>query len=401
VSSRSRRLLWLIPALSLGFGVAAIALQAAIPAEQLPREDRLDAPDVLFPLGFVAYAIVGALIAARHPRNAVGWLFCAVGVMSPVTGFLWAYALYSVEWSALPGETAAAWAFAWSSEPLLSIIALLLLLFPNGRFLSPRWRVAAFVALAAALIRALAIALDPGPLYTFKSVSNPVGLEGAGGALEAIAAIAAVASTALLAAGGISVVVRYRRASARERRQIKWLAFTAAFAVLMLLSFTALELVAETDRGTGEVITSILAFLTLAAIPTGAGIAMLRHRLYDIDVVIRRTVVYGALTATLVGAYLGMVLLLQLALSPESDIAIAGSTLAVAALVRPARRRIQELVDRRFYRSRYDAAQTLESFGARLRDEVDLDALGGDLRSVVADTMQPAHVSLWLRGAPR
>jgi hypothetical protein len=406
VSARGRRLVSLVPALSLVLGIAAALLLGSIPSEELPREDRLDLIDVLFSAGFVAYAVVGVLIAVRQPRNPVGWLFCGFGVLYPLAGALWSYAMYGMHAtsSGLPGDALAAWAFAWSGEAVLVLVVLLLLVFPDGRFLTPSWRWVGLAAAAVAVVFALAIAFDPGPLHTFEELSNPLGIDAAGGALEGVREAAAVGVTALLIVARVSLVVRFRRAEATARQQIKWLAVGAASVVVLMVAFSVLELVAETDRGWGEVVSSTLALLALALIPVTVAIAMLRHRLYDVDVVINRTLVYGALTAALAGAYLGTVLLLQLALNPltdQSDLAIAGSTLAVAALVRPLRARIQELVDRRFFRRRYDAARTLESFGTRIRDEVALEALGGDLRAVVAETVQPAHVSLWLREAPR
>jgi hypothetical protein len=397
-----RRLLWAVPGLSLAIGVAATWLLASVPSESLPRVDRLDLLDVLFVLAFVAYAAVGALVATRQPRNAVGWLFCAAGLAIPLSGLLWSYAIYSVYADSLPADQWAAWVFAWSGEPLLLIVVLLLLLFPDGRFLTGRWRRLGYATVFTAIVWAAAIALDPGRLADFHAASNPVGIEGAAGLLEAVAGVASALETLLLVLAGVSIVVRYRRSEASERMQIKWLAATAALTALIVLVFGTLEATVETDRGTGELVTSVLAFLALALIPVGVGIAMLRHRLYDVDVVINRTLVYGALTAALVATYVGVVLLLQLALGPlteDSGLAIAGSTLAVAALVRPLRGRIQATVDRRFYRRKYDAAQTIESFGTRLRDQVELDALSAELRGVVADTMQPAHVSLWLREA--
>jgi hypothetical protein len=313
------------------------------------------------------------------------------------------YGVYATS-DGLPAQELAAWAFAWSGEAVFFLVVLLLLLFPDGHFLTARWRWVGYAAGAVAGLFALAIALDPGPLYTFQAIRNPLGVDTADGTLEVAREIASTALSAFLVAGGVSLVVRFRRAQATARQQIKWLAVGAGTAVVLVVAFSLLELFTETDRGLGEVVTSTLALLSLMIIPVTLAVAMLRNRLYDVDVVINRTLVYGALTAALAGAYLGTVLLLQLALSPvteQSDLAIAGSTLAVAALVRPLRGRIQELVDRRFFRRRYDAARTLESFGVRVRDEVGLDALSGDLRAVVADTMQPAHLSLWLRGAGR
>jgi hypothetical protein len=235
----------------------------------------------------------------------------------------------------------------------------------------------------------LALAFAPGPFDEYPWVDNPLGIQGLpsdvlGGIGLPILLAASLASIA-------SLVVRFRRSRGVERQQLKWV--TAAAALLIVVWFLNLAVAGSVDDDWAWA-TLITAMFAVAG---AMAIAMLRYRLYDIDVVINRALVYGALTATLAGGYLGTVLLLQLVLSPSSDLAIAGSTLAVAALFRPARRHIQELVDRRFYRRRYDAARTLERFGARLRDEVELDRLSGELISVAADTMQPAHATLWLR----
>ncbi len=365
--------------------------------------------DDAFGLLVIGYAIVGTLIASRHPANPIGWILLAIALSFALSFFGEAYAASESN----PGLELVVWLSAWGWWVWLMLAAIFLpLLFPDGRLLSRRWRPVAWLGAAALGSSILSEALRPGDLDLDSAVAiaNPLGVGGAAADVVALLedlgnVLAAVAF--LLAAA--SLVIRFRRSDGVERLQLKWFAYVGLIA-LAGLAVAMVQVLGGTQPGeeSGSSLVDVLgvvgwgtALLSIViGIPVATGVAILRHRLYDVDVVIKRTLVYGALTATLLAAYLGSVLLLQLALSPlteESDLAIAGSTLAVAALFRPARRRIQAAVDRRFFRRRYDAARTLERFGARLRDEVDLDSLNGELRAVVADTMQPAHVSLWLR----
>jgi len=393
----SPRLAWLAPALTLGL----VAVMLPLTWETA----EYDGAEIVFGLAFVAYAVVGALIASRHPRNPVGGLFVALGLLSALTETLFSYATQSAGPGPVPDTVAAAaWVSAWAGEPGFVLLVLLLLLFPDGRYVSRRWRGVGSVAVALLVSWTLAAALAPGPLRDVPGVDNPVGIDSLAGALEVLTGAAPVAFFLLVPVAVASVVARYRSAGGEQRQQIKWLAMAGGFAIATILGVALTGLFTNTDAGIGDLLTALLVGVAVTAFPVAAGIAILRHRLYDIDVVISRALVYGSLTATLAGAYLGLVLLLQLALSPlagDSDLAVAASTLAVTALFRPLRSRIQRLVDRRFYRSRYDATLTLQGFSARLRHELDLDALGTDLRAVVHDTMQPAHVSLWLREAQR
>jgi hypothetical protein len=397
----ARRLAWSLWAAALV--LAAVSLTFRILNDGTTHSNSLGSPELDAVLGilFLTFPTVGAVIASRRPDNLIGWLFLLAGLGAQLEDALLGYGTYAllVEPGSLPGGALAGLVADLIWIPMLvTTLSLLLLLFPTGRPPSPRWRPLVWVIAIGSAVYVVSTAINPGPLYFFESTVNPLGVEGAGSVVQTIVDLTGGPFLLTTLAAAVSLFLRFRRSRGVERQQIKWLVYAAA----VLVGSTPLMVALGGVEVGGVLISDLLFALLVSAVPVAVGAAILRHRLYDIDVVINRTLVYGALTATLVGAYVGSVLLLQLALSPlteDSDLAIAGSTLAVAGLFRPARSAIQRVVDRRFYRRRYDTARTLESFGARVRDQVELDALGAELRGVVAETMQPAHVSLWLREA--
>ena len=345
---------------------------------------------VAFAIAALAFATVGALVVARVPGNPIGPVFCLTGAILAVGDFVFQYAdraLYITP-GELPGGNAAAWLQNFGLPPAFGLLGVALLLFPEGRLPSRRWRPALWLALAGIGLNMLGYALRPGPLdEPFAVVTNPLGVPGTFGLMDAMSGFGWMFMGASVALAAAATPIRLARARGLERAQLKWLALATAITGVAVVSDVISYFVGA--EGIGALRDVVLA-LGFAVFPLAAGAAILRYRLYDIDVVINRTLVYGALTATLAATYLGLVLLVGLAVG-RSGLAVAVSTLAVAALFRPARGRIQAAVDRRFYRRRYDAAQTLEAFGARLRDEVDLEAVGLALHAAVRDTVQPAH----------
>jgi hypothetical protein len=387
-----RRLAWAAAALSFACVVASVALWVA-DGEDV-RHLVGDASHLNAVLIVLTFSAVGALIVFRRPSHRVGWIFCIAGLLSAVTELATSYAVHADRSRPpLPARDLAASVGDVGWVPALGAIVFLLLLFPDGRPLTGRWWLAVRLAGLGIVLTTVALVLHPHELLPEERlrIENPYAVPAARHVLDAMVAIGAVLTLGAMVAGVVSLVLRWRRSSGAERLQLKW--FTYAAAVL------AVAALATNDLGDSVPIGAVRAALIGPVLAVATGVAILRHRLYDIDVVINRTLVYGALTVTLGAVYLGLVLLLGLAVG-RSNLSIAVSTLAVAALFRPARARIQAAVDRRFSRHRYDAGQTLEAFGARLRDELDLEALGADLRGVVHDTVQPAHVSLWLRSEP-
>jgi hypothetical protein len=337
----------------------------------------------------VSFPVVGALIATHRPRNPIGWLFCVVGVFQGLIIATEAYSDYALRVApgTVPGGLLTNWVAQWVWAPSVGLLVTFLpLLFPDGRLPSPRWRPVAWLS---AFSIVLTCGLYGVLLWPLRAVvdRDPFELLPAGQAivLNAAAPFMLLCGLVCLAA----LAVRFRRARGIERQQLKWLLFAAAITVVILGLSLSL------------VVNRLWLLPLVPAIPVAAGIAILRYRLYDIDRIISRTLVYGLLTALLAGVYSGAVLVLgQVFGGVGRDLpswAVAGVTLAVAALFQPARRRIQAVVDRRFNRRKYDVAKTVEAFSVRLRHEVDLDALSAELLAVADQTMQPTMASLWLR----
>jgi hypothetical protein len=346
----------------------------------------------------VGYSTVGAVVASRRPGNPVGWILCAIGLSWGVDHFNSEYAIYTLLSApgTLPDGEVAAWFTTVPWVPGLGLFVFMALLFPDGRLLSSRWRPFAWLSALLVAVGTIMSAFSPGPILGL-TVPNPLGIEGLPNVYERLQAL----MFALIFVASASLLVRLHRARGVERQQIKWVAYAGALAAsASLLNYTIFEAM---DVRWLELVGKVPALVGILGIPTAVGIAILRYRLYEIDTLINRTLVYGLLTVLLAALYFGCVAMTQVIFraltgqEQQPQLAIVVSTLAIAALFNPLRRRIQSFIDRRFYRRKYDAGKTLEAFSARLRDETDLGALSNDLVRVVRDTMQPAHVSLWLR----
>jgi hypothetical protein len=351
--------------------------------------------DVPFHVISLTFATLGALISSRRPGNVMGWIFLATGVLGGLETFFGQYAkvALAVDGPILPGGALAAWLAMLAQNSFPVSIVFLVLLFPDGRLPSRRWRLAAWGMGSFLAVTLVLGALNPGPFPEFPSANNPFGVEGA------------KPSGTLLIAGGLggllcvvltllSLVVRFYFSRGEKRLQLKWFTYAAVVGLstpLLLSSFAP---------GLFQVLGQLAWTVGFLSLPLSAGVAILKYRLYDIDIIINRTLVYGPLTVMLVAVYVGGVLVLgytfRTLTGSGSQLSIVASTLLIAALFNPMRRRVQNFIDHLFYRRKYDAARTLETFSARLRDETDLDALRSELLSVVQDTMQPEHASLWL-----
>ena len=409
MSGRASRIAWTLWGLALvlafvGVLFGVLAFSAPLPEGREPLLASIAVQDAVV----VLYGVLGGLIVSRHGRNVIGWIFCFVaislGILTFASGYA-DYALYARD-GTLPGAVLAAWVVNWLFVPAVYIsMCYLFFLFPDGRLASPRWRPVIRAVSIVAAVATLSSALEPGRLFTFPTVENPFGLGEPFGRVAVVANdITDLAAMPAFLVSLASMVARLRGAWGRERLQLKWITYAAT---LTATSFAASFLAGALPESWRVI--SDLFFLAgvvgFAGIPVAATAAILRHRLYDIDVLINRTLVYGLLTLSLAVVYVGGIVLTQgffrALTGQETRLAVVASTLAMAALFGPLRRRMQAFIDRRFYRRKYDAAKTLEAFSVRLRDETDLDTLGEDLVGVVREAVQPAHARLWLRPLAR
>ena len=391
---RNHRLAWAI------VGVTVAANAGAIVLGLLDRSVQSLTATVMFTVVTIPFALLGALIVSRRSGNAIGWLFMAVALFLSIPhNLLQNYAVYTLVVSpdSLPGGKVAWW-FASSTFDGMFVLfmSLLLLLFPNGRPLTPRWRWAVWLAVFGAVCSLAkgftAFTTEP-PL---SGVSNPLAVTGTGkSVLDVIMAVGNVPTLIGVIAGFASVVLHFRRSVGVERQQVKWIVAGAlVVAVVMIFS----EVISAAGGGDYSGFGFVLA---LVLFPTLMALAILRYRLYDIDLVIRRTLVYACLIAALALLYLGGIAILgaafRSATGASGALAVTLSTLAVAVAFQPLRHRIQHAIDRRFARRSYDAEASVRAFTGRLREQIDLDVLCRELVGVVDDTVQPRHATLWLR----
>jgi hypothetical protein len=372
---------------------------------------RIDSLNDWSQVAFVMFPVMGILIAVRQPKHAMSWLFLAEGLASALT-VAGTELLILLITTSPGGRLDPGWAWAillttWASGCLWVLFFIIVLLFPDGRLPSPWWRPFAWGAMAIALI-AFIFNFRPEPITIspeLPQVDNPLGIP----ALAALAPVWSVVQLLTVATGMVcflAPVLRYRSAGGVERQQLKWLVVGAGFLFFWVGAFMLSRVLTLPPLLTS--IIELMGGLGAAVIPVVMTFAILRYRLYDIDLIIRRTLIYGVLTALLAGVYFGGVVLIQALLKPltgaGNDLAVVATTLLIAALFLPLRRRVQGFIDRRFFRRKYDAAKTVAAFGEHIRDEVELDKLTGRLVEVVDETMRPAHVSVWLRspgGKPR
>jgi hypothetical protein len=386
-------LAWLLWLLTLSGLAAALWLDQLL--RQAGRSElTIRTYELLYIAAMVGMATVGAVLAGRRPRHPVGWLLLALGLAVTVDGVTDSYARYGL--LANPGAVPAVGhvrALGGTFALWPACIGFILLLTPTGSLPSPRWRWWAGIAVVAPLLWTAATVLgfataEYPPFYSFR---NPYFVPALASPAIVVALPALVITLLSVVVGGASLVVRFRRARGVERQQLRWVASAAVVAAAGIPVAMA-GIAVESAAVVGVAVLGSAAVLCLAI-----AAAILRYRLYDLDRVISRTIAYGLLTVLLGLAYAGVVLGLGRLLPDSSSLVVAAATLAVAALFQPARRRIQALVDRRFNRRRHDAAQTIAAFGTRLRDQIDLDTLTGELLAVADHTMQPTKASLWLR----